>query len=244
MKPILIIKAGAKLPELAKPPTRIAGDFEDWIGKGLAASHSKDLLTSVVRVYKGEQLPAHENISGIVITGSSAMVTDQSDWIEDTASWLKQAVDQSVPVLGICFGHQLLAYALGGVVADNPAGVEVGTVPLQLHTAAKQDTLLADLGETCFVQMSHRQVVTGLPAAAVTLARTAQTEFAAYRATETAWGVQFHPEFDDRIIAAYINYYANDLLQQQMDINELQGAAIPTVASQQILARFMLLCQQ
>lgn len=56
------------------------------------------------------------------------MVTDHGPWSEYTAMWLRETVEQHTPVLGTCYGHQMLAYALGGEVGNNPHGYETGTV--------------------------------------------------------------------------------------------------------------------
>ena len=55
------------------------------------------------------------------------MVTEHREWTECAAWWLRGAVERKIPTLGICYGHQLLAYALGGEVGDNPNGLEAGS---------------------------------------------------------------------------------------------------------------------
>jgi GMP synthase (glutamine-hydrolysing) len=73
----------------------------------------------------GDNLPDDMDFAGIVISGSSKMLTDGIDWLEETADWLRKQAEKNTPILGICFGHQLLAYAFGGKIADNPNGIEV-----------------------------------------------------------------------------------------------------------------------
>ncbi len=95
---ILILKTGEAPP----PVKRRYGDFEDWIASGLG--RPLDSL-QVASVYKGDSLPSVESISGVVITGSPAMVTERSDWSEASARWLASIVESdSVPVLGLCYG--------------------------------------------------------------------------------------------------------------------------------------------
>ena len=202
---ILIIKAGTKLPSLADKE----GDFEQWI---MAATGRATDAFTVVSVANGESLPDPAAVSAVLITGSGAMVTDRSDWIEGTAAWLRALAGRSVPVLGICFGHQLLAYALGGVVMNNPKGVEVGTVDMYLADAAASDPLFAGMHDMP-VQASHRQCVMQLPPAAIRLATTDMDDNHAFRYGDVIWGVQFHPEFNAAITRKYIEYYQDDLLQ-------------------------------
>ena len=135
MKPLLIIKAGETLPEIAAR----RGDFEDWIIAGLARP---GLATDVKSVWQGEALPHDDTVSGVVVTGSSAMVSHREAWSERTAGWLARAVDAGTPILGICYGHQLLAHGLGGEVGPNPRGREIGlhevrsTQPVSRHDRA------------------------------------------------------------------------------------------------------------
>ncbi len=231
MKSVLIIKTGEKIPQLATIP----GDYEDWIAVGMGLSVDE---VTVVAPYRGETLPAVDTISGAVITGSAAMVTDHDEWIESSASWLRKAVDQGLPVLGICFGHQLLAYALGGKVDYNPAGVEVGSLNISLKAVAQQDPLLSALPETFTAQLSHRQSVRHLPEDAILLASSDMEPHQAFVYGDRAWGVQFHPEFDEAIVRHFIDYYRLQLQQEGGDSDALIAARRPSPHSRALLARF------
>ncbi len=227
---ILIIKAGTKLSSLADT----AGDFEQWI---ISAMHRPTEDFSIISVATGDVLPDPASISAVVITGSTAMVTDSSAWVDSTVTWLRQLADTAVPVLGICFGHQLLAHTFGGDVLDNPQGVEVGTVDMYLTDAAANDALFADM-QNMKVQTSHRQAVMQLPATAIRLASTAMDKNHAFRYRDNIWGVQFHPEFNAAITCKYIEYYRQDLLQAGLDMTQKIQACHETVAANKILQRF------
>jgi len=230
VKKIVIIKAGRKLPGLSA----IAGDFEDWIMDSMDCEQSAFMTVSVV---EGEMLPAPENVKAILITGSAAMVTDRCEWMLKTAAWLRESAAEAIPMLGICFGHQLLAYALGGKVSDNPQGVEVGTVRLNALAAAEQDDLFAGIN-VINVQASHRQVVTGLPAGAVNLASTAMDPFHVFRYGENIWGVQFHPEFNATITGEYIRLYKADLQAAGVDLEQKLGGCRETPEANSLLKKF------
>ncbi len=193
---ILIIKTGSTLPGLKAK----RGDFEDWIrqGMGLSAPH-----VAVVDVASGEDLPPARACAGIAITGSHDMVSERLPWSERTAEWLCGAVRAGVPTLGICYGHQLLAHALGGRVGYNPRGPEMGTTEISLQDSARTDALLSGLPRTLKVHASHSQSVLTLPPKAVLLASNPWDENQAFRIDDCAWGVQFHPEFDAGIMRAY-----------------------------------------
>lgn len=231
MRRILIIKTGSTLPSLLASK----GDFEHWILSGMGASRNQ---TFVVDVRDGSPLPAYNELSGVVVTGSHSMVTDHDDWSERTATWLAGAVEK-VPILGICYGHQLLAYALGGKVGDNPNGHEYGTVEVHLNENAHQDSLLGGLLNPIQVHVSHTQSVTELPTQAKLLASSDRDPHQAFVVGECAWGVQFHPEFDAEVVRAYIHHTRPVLLAEKQDPDRLIGQSTDTPYGSEILKRFI-----
>ena len=159
----LIVKTGETIPAIRAR----RGDFEDWIAAGLGLARES---IDVAEVCRGAALPKPAAPRAVIVTGSSALVTDREDWSERTADWLAEAAGAGTPVLGICYGHQLLAHALGGVVADDPRGREIGTVALALRPEAAQDPLLRVLSDREPVHATHLQSVTRLPPGARWLA--------------------------------------------------------------------------
>ena len=232
MKNIVIIKTGDSIPSLV---TR-RGDFEDWIIAGIEDSHP--FSGSVVPVHRNGLLPDFDKTSGIIITGSHAMVTDQSDWIKKTAHWILKAVKQEIPVLGICFGHQILAYALGGRVGYMPGGPEYGTVRLQITDNIKKDPLFGNLPRTFSVQESHFQSVTKLPSMSVLLGSTEKDPHASFRYGKYTWGVQFHPEYDADIANAYVDEINNEIKKTHENAAALPLNCSDTVEARTILTRF------
>ncbi|WP_313401678.1 gamma-glutamyl-gamma-aminobutyrate hydrolase family protein, partial [Stenotrophomonas sp.] len=124
-QPFLIVETGQPFPTL-----RRYGRFPHWIR---VAAGLEEAETVVVNVEHGEQLPEHGDFAATIVTGSAAFVTDRADWSERSADWLRDAAHAGMPLLGICYGHQLLAHALGGEVAYNPAGRESGTIRLEVE---------------------------------------------------------------------------------------------------------------
>lgn len=230
--PILIIKAGSTLPALKER----RGDFEDWIRDGMALDPEEVI---VVDVTAGASLPSPESCPGVVTTGSHDMVTDKAEWSERTAQWLAGAQAAGVPILGICYGHQLLAQALGGLVEKNPHGPEFGTVDAFLEKPSQEDRLLRGLPLRLQVQVGHHEAVTRLPKAAVRLAHTDKDPNHAFRFGETAWGIQFHPEFDADIMREYIDSFSAKIEKAGQDSEALHRAVQNTDISSAILQRFV-----
>ncbi len=228
---VLIIKTGA-------PPSPIAaqhGDFEDWITTGLGLDRGS---VDLAEVSQGAPLPDPDSFGGIVLTGSPAMVSHHEAWSERTAAWLPQAVSSGVPTLGICYGHQLLAYALGGHVGPNPHGRTLGTYPIHLERAAHSDPLLAVLPDPADVHFCHREVVLSLPSGAQPLASQSTDPRCAFVYGDAAWGVQFHPEFNAAITRSYLEARRDLLHAEGLDPEALAGAIIDTPFGETLLKRF------
>ncbi len=219
------------MPELQQQ----RGDFEDWMIEALAICRSQ---VETVDVSVGEQLPQFHQVSGVVITGSHAMVTEHHDWSEYSAEWIKVAADKQIPTLGICYGHQLIAYALGGSVDYMADGREVGTLPVKLHPSAQEDALLHDLPEQILVQLSHRQAVMELPPDAVLLASSDRVPFEAFRYGDRVWGMQFHPEFSTDVMQAYTKYARSGLESEGFDPDYIYRQITDTPNGLTIMQRF------
>lgn len=221
-KPLLILKVGSTHAHIAAE----LQDFEHWIQAGL---QDDQLPVMVLDPREGQALPAQADFAGVVITGSHSMVSDREPWSEATAAWLREAVAAEVPVLGICYGHQLLAHALGGEVGYHPQGIELGTVPVNLHEAAQDDPLFAGLPPHFDAQAAHRQSVRRLPDGATLLAGNNFEPHHAFRFGSRAWGVQFHPEFGEAATHAYLATLNGDVPE---------GAVRPTAVAASVLPRF------
>ena len=231
-KPILILKTGQTLPSIKAK----RGDFENWI---TTFSGYSETCFSTCQVFRDEKFPAISSISGIIVTGSPAMVTDDSAWIKRSEQYLLEAIGQGLPLLGICFGHQLLAQALGGKVDWHPKGRNIGTAPIQLTGDAEIDPLLSSLPGEILVHSTHMQSAITLPSSARILAGNSFEPHHAVRFGEKVWGLQFHPEFDEGIIEEYIKGRYTLIVEEGLDADALLAAVKPTPESNEILNRFV-----
>lgn len=229
--PFLIIETGDPAPEL-----RRYGPFSHWIR--IAAGLGRDEAV-VCRVLAGQALPRREGFAGAIISGSGAMVTERLDWSERSAAWLADAARAGMPLFGICYGHQLLAHALGGTVDWNPCGREIGTVAIQRLADADTDPLLARLPANFGAHATHMQSVTGLPAGAVRLACSAQDACHAFRWGRNTWGVQFHPEFGTRLMRGYIRARREKLRHEGIDQAAVEATVRAAPLARRVLRRFV-----
>jgi len=235
--PVLIVKTGTTVPAVRER----RGDYEQWFAAGMGLS---DRQVRVCRVEEGQALPDPAELGAIVVTGSSAMVSDRLPWSEHAAAWLRDAVERGTCVLGVCYGHQLLAHAFGGTVDYNPLGRQIGTIDVVLTPAAEDDPLLSGFPTVLHVPVSHRQSVTALPEGARLLATAERDPHHAFALGERAWGVQFHPEFDADIVRGYIDARRADIAAEGQDPDVLYARARDTADGTLLLRRFTQLMRQ
>jgi GMP synthase (glutamine-hydrolysing) len=231
MKKFLILETGRPID-----PLRRHGGFGHWI-RVAAGLHGREVHSC--RVADGEALPDARDYAGVLITGSGAMVTERADWSERSADWLRDAAHAGQPLFGICYGHQLLAHALGGEVDYNPRGREMGTVPVRLHAEADSDPLFAGLPQEISAQTTHLQCVLAAPLAARVLARSDKDECQAFRWKDSVWGVQFHPEFSSHMMRSYIEARSDALAREGTCHQALLKSVRPAPQARRVLKRFI-----
>jgi len=195
----------------------------------------------IVRVFE-DQIPLEPaSYRAALITGSPAMVTDQEPWSERTADWIRRAAEQSLPMFGVCYGHQLLAHALGGKVDYNPRGRELGTHVIECLPDALHDPLLGAAPPQFSAQLVHAQSVTALPTGAVVLARSAMDPYQCVRLSPTIYSTQFHPEFDADFLHAHLLRYRKAYSREGLDIDALTAGLDKTPIAAGLLKRFLML---
>jgi GMP synthase (glutamine-hydrolysing) len=231
MKTLYVIKAGTSFPAVAKE----LGDFDFWTIKALGPT---TVPLEVIDVDCLPPLPSPGDCAGVVITGAHAMVTDNLDWSLKLEIWLRELVAAEVPVFGICYGHQLLARACGGVVGYHPLGKEIGTVAVERSAASDTDPLFKDLPNSFAAQVTHAQTVLELPPEAVRLAHNDFEPNHAFRIGSCAWGVQFHPEYETKQMGAYVQEQAEELCEAGRDIRSILNTIEETPVAAQLLRNF------
>lgn len=232
---MLILKTGSALPSIRKQ----WGDFDHWIMAHAGLNREDSVVVDAATI---EELPAHNDFCGVIITGSPAMVTDNSPWIKRAAKWISGTVGNRIPLFGICFGHQLLAHAMGGEVDDHPGGREIGTVSVHLTPAGQRDTLFGGMPATFPAHTTHAQTIIKLPPGAHCLASNPFEAHHAFRIGPSAWGVQFHPEFSVEVMHAYINAHSAKSTTEGGALSALQAGVTGTAAASALLRKFNAYC--
>jgi GMP synthase (glutamine-hydrolysing) len=219
-KPFLIVQCellAQTLPALYE----VSGDMDDLMRDALRAG---DHPVAIARVCNGDPLPDPHELAGVLISGSASMVADADPWIARTAEWLRLVHKSGVPTLGVCFGHQLLAYALGGTVGRAPTSVEYATVTINRIVSDPDDHILGYLPEQFVAQAAHFQIVITTPRDAKILARN-DAGIQALRFGPATWGIQFHPELSDRHLRVIIAARGVDVAAERSPLRPSPEAA-------------------
>ena len=111
-----------------------------------------------------------------------------------TRDLISYAFAEDIPLLGICYGHQLLANMYGGDVRNDKEQSKFGSYEVQLTEAGKEDRLFKNLPESFIAQYAHNDSVTKLPEGATLLASSKGCKFSSLRYGTSAYTTQFHPE--------------------------------------------------
>lgn len=224
MKNLLLLKAG----EVALPLRLVAGDYDRWFFE--AFGFSKKRFT-VVHASMGQRVPALTDFDGVIISGSPLSVTALAPWMASLGRALVEAAARKVPILGVCFGHQLLGHAFGAKVVRNPAGREIGSVEVSLTAAGLKDPLFEGVPPRFCVQATHEDILGGLPRKAVALAGNANTALQAMAIGDTVRGVQFHPELSAAGARAVI-----EARRERLDAEGVAAGEAPSERPRRLLA--------
>ncbi len=149
---------------------------------------------------------------GIMVGGSPASVHDESPWIAQLLSALRQAVAAEVALFGACFGHQAIALALGGAVGPNPAGWSLGSVPTEVILP---QPWMAGGAASVRLHAAHKEQVTRLPVGARAWGRAAGCPTAGFVLGPRIFTTQYHPEITPEFMSALL-----DEMETQSAANE------------------------
>jgi GMP synthase-like glutamine amidotransferase len=201
----------------------------------------RGLELCVWRPDRGDPVPVTlDEVDAIVSLGGHPH-PDQDDrhpWLGVQRALLRDALAAGVPTLGVCLGAQLVAQAAGAQAGPAPEG-EVGWVEVDTEPAARDDRLFADL-PTRFPALEWHHYRFALPPGATLLARTPRA-IQAFRSGANAWGVQFHVEADEPIIADWLVRGREEMLAYGVDPARVAADTAANAAGYAAVARALAL---
>ena len=190
-----------------------------WMGEWLTDA---GCALDVRRPYAGDVLPndlrAHRSL--MVLGGSMDAGADaEFPWLTGVKRLVREGADTGVPVLGICLGHQIAAVALGGVVARNPRGQQLGVLEVGWSDEARRDALFGPLGASRVAIQWNDDIVLTPPPGAEVLATAPTGEIQAARFAPTVWGVQWHPEVGAEIVSVWADSDRDSIHERGLDVD-------------------------
>lgn len=231
MPEMILLQMGSTYPDLRNK----LGDFDRWILSSMPSEYAE--LFEVIR--EGHSLPKLEQLKGVVISGSHSMITRPNAWERNVMRWTRDLLAADVPVLGICYGHQLLAHVRGGAVGFIPEGPELGYQRLHFAGKYERDPLFGIYPSHLEAFTFHFQTVLRLPPGAESYARSSHERHHAIRFSEWAWGVQYHPEYNAAIAEEYLLHEAAAVEKLGLDLSELMNVVRIERPQDPLIARFV-----
>ena len=187
--------------ETGRAPGRLSETYPRYpeMFAALLAKAEPSFCFESVALVDGAPPPDPRACEAVLITGSPAGVYDATPWMEPLRTFIREAFATGTPMVGVCFGHQIIADALGGDVRKSEKGWGVGRHTYQVTGARPW---MRGAGASLSLSVSHQDQVIAPPAGAVTLARSDHTEHAmlAYEGAPVI-SLQGHPEFSDAFVS-------------------------------------------
>lgn len=186
-----------------------AGNIKDYL-------KSKNIPYTETHSYKNEQLPDLNHVSSVINLGCPLSVTRYTEhrFLTSLFDFTKQVIAEEKPYLGVCFGGQMLAMALGATVKANHKK-EIGAGPIKLTKSGQSDPLFKGFDSEFPVFQWHGDTF-GIPPGAANLAESDYCTNQAFRIGKFA-GVQFHLEANDSHVPVWCDTYAEELSGEGKD---------------------------
>lgn len=227
--------------ETGRAPGRLSEDFPRYpsMFMSLLGAADRDFTFRTVAVLDGEELPAPSACEAVLITGSPFGVYDSTPWMAPLRGFIRGVFEVKRPMIGVCFGHQVIADAMGGDVNKSDKGWGIGR---HVYDVTQPQEWMTGVGAQVALSVSHQDQVITPPRGAVTLARSSHTDHAmlAYD-NAPVMSLQGHPEFSDEFVAAlYSARRGKTLTDAQVDgaIASL-GSQVDSGLVAQWMARFL-----
>ena len=214
---ICILENDDLAPEIASTYTGYANMFERLFREAGASDWKFDVFYTPDMEYPA----SFDSYDAILLTGSKADSFSDEAWVVELRRHVTQLLEQKKKLLGICFGHQLIALCLGAKVGRAPQGWGVGRMSYDWHAA---DLPLAPEANKLALLVSHQDQVLELPENAALLASNAHCPVAGYAVGAEVFCVQGHPEF--------VTDYSAFLMEKRRETlgEDLYGAGLKSLS--------------
>ena len=181
---------------------------------------------------KAAPYPETRDVQAIILGGSGDTHAGDENlpWYESLMAYIQKAIDNNIPVLGICFGHQLLGRLYGARIVCDPAQKELGSIAIRLNEEGQQDALFKGATDPLYSIAGHNDSVVNLPPRLHVLASSDACPIQAFKVNgHSVWGLQFHPELTEQDFKARVEYYKDHYVSKGDAFESIvQRGTIPT----------------
>ena len=183
-----------------------------------------------------------EGYDALIVGGASeasVLEPDNYPFVHSCVHLLSHCIDIALPVFASCFGFQLAVLALGGKIICDEKDFEMGSIPISLSAAAKDDLLFADTADNFLAVAVHRERAPILPEQCQLLAYTKICPHAFKVKGKPFWAFQFHPEVDKAILVERLTIYKNHYTEGDQHLDEVLSSSKETPESNALVRKFV-----
>ena len=196
----LAVLSCGSIPESYYPIT--GGGYDVVFGRLFAHAPQFEVNLTTFEVVDGEYPDDPSDFDGFLVTGSSASVYDDTEWVKELARYFQTLYSAGSKLVGVCFGHQMMAHALGGKVVRSPKGWGIGVKSFEVY---EQEAWLNPPLKQFEVLMSCQDQVVEMPPDGKLLAGSDFCNVGMFKVGENMLGIQGHPEFLPAFSEALMN---------------------------------------